>query len=102
VEATRTLVDITTRLHCLTSHKNVMLIFLDVRISLNLNRRLQYLIRFDLKAATIMVIVKEIKIVFQYFFMLYTNILSECIILENSISFLTFSSLFMQRMTINI
>ena len=42
-----------------------------------------------------MVIVKEVTIVFQYFFMLY-NILSECIILGNSISFLTLSFLLVQ------
>jgi hypothetical protein len=100
VEAIRTLVDITTRLRCPTSHKNVMLIVLNVRNSRNFNRRLPYLIRFDLKAATVMVIVKEVTIIFHYFFMLY-NILSECIILGNSISFLTFSSLLMQRKVID-
>jgi len=83
-----------------TSHKNVKLLFPDVRNSRNFNRCLPYLIGFDLKAATVMVIVKEITIVFQYFFMFY-NILSEYIILGNSISFLTFSSLLMQRQAIN-
>jgi len=60
VEATRTLVDFTSRLHGLTSHKNVMLVFIDVRNSRKFNRRLPYLKRFDLKAATVMVIVKEL------------------------------------------
>jgi hypothetical protein len=77
-----------------------MLIFLDVRNSSNFNRRLPYLTRFDLKAATVMVIVEEVTIVFQYFFMFY-NILSECIILGNSISLLTFSSLLMHRTAID-
>jgi len=75
VEAIRTQVHITTRLHCLTSHKNVMLIFLDVRNSRNFMRRLPFLIRFYLKAATIMVIVKEVTMVFQYFLPFFLNAL---------------------------
>jgi hypothetical protein len=47
-----------------------------------------------------MVIVMDVAIIFQYFFMLY-NILSECIILGNSIPFLIFSSLLSQRRAIN-